>query len=201
VRRGKNLADAADKVQTLEHFVYSAVSSATKWSKGKYTRVYHFDSKAVVVDHIREKLPRLADKMSTLLVGLYATNWKFYPFTGPQKQPDGTYMVSLPADPNTPLPMIHTRKDTGYLVRALIQVPPGKNLLGFGSMISWNDYMKLWGEILGFPGSHYKQVDVETVAKLAPGDKDLGYEVAGGFAFMGEFGFDGGDPTVIHPQD
>ncbi|KAG6890059.1 hypothetical protein C0995_012517 [Termitomyces sp. Mi166 len=200
VQRGKNLANAAAQVSTLEHFIFSSVSDAKKWSKGKYSRVYHFDAKAAVVDYIRESLPNLSKKMSALHVGLYVTNWKIFSFLGPRKQPDGTYVVSLPADPNTPLPMIDPSKDTGHLVRALIQVPPGKTVLGFGSMISWNDYMKLWGNILGFPGSRYEQIDIKTAARLVL-DRELGYEIAEGFAFMGEFGFDGGDPTMLHPQD
>ncbi|KAG6908847.1 hypothetical protein DXG01_003013 [Tephrocybe rancida] len=200
LRRGKNIAEAANKVSTLERFVFSTVSGAKKWSQGKYSHVNHFDSKAAIVDHIRENLPDLAEKMSTVQIGLYATNWKFVPFTAPRKQPDGTYVVSLCAKPDTPLPMIYTRKDTGYLVRALIQVPPGKNLLGFGSLISWSDYMKLWGEILGVP-TRYEQVDVDTAAKFDNGERGMGFEVAQGFAYMGEFGYDGGDPSIVHPKD
>lgn len=97
--------------------------------------------------------------------------------------------------------MIDTSKDTGYLVRALLQVPPGKTVIGFGSMMSWDDYIKLWGDILGIPGCRYQQIDLEAAAKLAPGNMELGYEIAEGYAFTGEFGFDGGDPTVLQPQD
>ncbi|KAG6853270.1 hypothetical protein C0991_005541 [Blastosporella zonata] len=198
LQRGKNIAHAADSIPTLERFICSTTSHATKWSKGKYTHVKHFDSKAGLVEYIRESLPCLASKMSTLQLGLYATNWKFVPFTAPRKQSDGTYVLSLAANGNTPLPMIDTRKDTGHLVRALLQVLPGKTLLGFGSLISWTEYMRLWGEILGFPGSRYEQINVETAAKIAG---VLGHEVAEGFAYMGEFGYDGGDPSVIHPKD
>ncbi|KAG6856862.1 hypothetical protein H0H87_012679 [Tephrocybe sp. NHM501043] len=202
LQRGKNIADAANKISTLERFIYSATSNPKKWSKGKCQSVYHFGSKAAVVEYVQEKLPALAKKTSIVQIGLYATNWKFVPFTAPRKQPDGTYLVTLSADGNTPLPMIHTRKDTGYLVRALIMAPPGKNLLGFGSLMSWNDYMKLWGKILGV-GARYKQISVNDAAKLVPGDPktNMGLEVAEGFAYMGEFGYDGGDPSVIHPKD
>ena len=41
----KGLIDTAAKVPTLERFILSSLSNATKWSKGKYTHVYHFDSK------------------------------------------------------------------------------------------------------------------------------------------------------------
>lgn len=85
VRQGKNIADAAAKVETLEKFVCSSLSDHKKWSKGKYTWVYHFDSKAKVVEYITEQLPELARKMSVLQIGLYATHWQAAPFLAPQK--------------------------------------------------------------------------------------------------------------------
>ena len=88
VRQGMNIAVAAaasSTLQTLENFVYSTLSNAKRWSKGKYTWVYHFDSKAAVVEYVTEKYPQLDAKMSTLQVGEYATNWKMMPILGPRK--------------------------------------------------------------------------------------------------------------------
>lgn len=53
VQFSKNGAGAAAKVQTLERFLFSALSSAKKWSKGRYTLVYHFDSEAAAVGYIK----------------------------------------------------------------------------------------------------------------------------------------------------
>jgi hypothetical protein len=36
----------------------------------------HFDVKAEVEDHIRERYPELAAKMSTVHLGNYVTNWQ-----------------------------------------------------------------------------------------------------------------------------
>ena len=84
-RQGMNIANAAAKVKTLERFVCSSLSDVKKWSKGKYTWVYHFDSKAKVVEYIKDELPDLAKKMSVLQIGLYATHWQAAPFLAPQK--------------------------------------------------------------------------------------------------------------------
>lgn len=97
------------------------------------------------------------------------------------------------------MPMIDTRRDTGYFVRALVQTLPGKNLLAYGSMISWKDYMTLWAEILKLSGGYYKQLTIDDFDKIAPGG--LGREVAEGWAYQGEFGYDGGDPSIVHPKD
>lgn len=85
VAQGKKIADAAAGIGTLERFVYSALSDVRKWSGGKYRWVWHFESKAKVVEYVRGKLPGLAEKMSTVQVGFYATNWKLHPAFGPQK--------------------------------------------------------------------------------------------------------------------
>lgn len=77
VQQGKNIADAVASVEGLELFIWSTLSHTSKWSKGKYTGVYHFDSKAVVVHYINEMHPALAKKTSLLQMGLFITNWKW----------------------------------------------------------------------------------------------------------------------------
>ena len=78
VQQGKNVVDAAaSAVNTLNLFIWSTLSNAGKWSKGKYTGVYHFDSKAKVVDYLKETYPTLKEKTSLLQMGLFITNWKW----------------------------------------------------------------------------------------------------------------------------
>ncbi|KAF7590015.1 hypothetical protein BBP40_003403 [Aspergillus hancockii] len=55
----KGVIDAAAKIPTLGRFVLSSLSNATKWSRGKYTHVYHFDSKAKAEKYGRETYPEL----------------------------------------------------------------------------------------------------------------------------------------------
>ena len=75
--QGKNIADAVATVEGLELFVWSSLSAAKRWRKGKYLGVYYFDSKADVVAYIGKSLPALAAKMSILQMGLFLTNWKW----------------------------------------------------------------------------------------------------------------------------
>ena len=93
LQQGKNLADAAATVGTLERYVCSSLTNFKKWSKGKYTWVYHFDGKAKVVDYIKEKLPDLAAKMSVVQIGLYTTHWQAMPFLAPQKVSVATIQI------------------------------------------------------------------------------------------------------------
>jgi hypothetical protein len=88
IAQGQNIANAAADPQvlkTLDRFVYSSLSDASKWSKGKYTHVYHFESKAKVVEYIQEKLAELSRRTSTVQIGEYADNWKKFPMLAPKK--------------------------------------------------------------------------------------------------------------------
>ena len=85
LQQGKNVADAAATVEGLDRFIISGLCDAKKLSKGKYTGVYHFDSKAKAVEYIREKYPELAAKMSIVQIGSYMSNWKH--FSKPKKVP------------------------------------------------------------------------------------------------------------------
>ena len=52
----------------------SAVCNVKRLSKGKYTWVYHFDSKAEAVEYVQERYPELAAKMSVVHIGVYMNN-------------------------------------------------------------------------------------------------------------------------------
>ena len=80
----KNVIDAAAKVQTLERFVISSLSNATKWSQGKYLHVYHFDSKANAEEYAKQTYPELWAKTSVFQAGLFLSNFTGSPFMTPK---------------------------------------------------------------------------------------------------------------------
>jgi hypothetical protein len=59
--------------------VFSSLSDATKWSRGKYTHVYHFDSKAKAEAYGRETYPELWKKTSILQAGFFLSNYLSLP--------------------------------------------------------------------------------------------------------------------------
>ena len=81
--QGKNIADAAAKVvDTLDNngFLVSTLSHARKCSGGKFTDLYHFDSKAdIFPDYVREEHPALAAKMSCVQTGFFMTSHAILP--------------------------------------------------------------------------------------------------------------------------
>jgi len=77
-KQATNIAVAASKTPTLEHFIWSTLLSATKTSNGKF-KVPHLDYKAEVDAHIIAELPDLAKKTTFLWVGWYPSNLAWFP--------------------------------------------------------------------------------------------------------------------------
>ncbi|KUJ10769.1 NAD(P)-binding protein [Mollisia scopiformis] len=200
VAQGVNIAEAAAStavLKTLESFILSSLSDARKWSGGKYTTVYHFDSKAEMIRVTNERFPELAAKMSTVQIGHYVSNWKAFPPMAPQKQADGSFVTFRPTAASFRMPFVVTEKDTGAFVKALIDLPAGKDLLGVSETMTWPEWMETWGRIHGVK-TGFKEVPSDEFFKDLP--EPMGKELADAFAYMEEFGYDGGDPEVLTPD-
>lgn len=94
VQHGKNIIDAAVEAAyegQLERLVLSSLADAKKASKGKYTWVYHFDSKAHFVQYLEEQgkvsphYHALLEKTSYVQIGNYLDNWTKNPIFTPKK--------------------------------------------------------------------------------------------------------------------
>ncbi|WQF90307.1 Putative NmrA-like domain, NAD(P)-binding domain superfamily [Colletotrichum destructivum] len=193
--QGRNIVDAANAtLDTLDRFVLSTLSATKKWSKGKYSHNYHFDAKWQAVEYLKAMYPELAKKTSYLQMALYLTNWK-----GSTGLPiDGTFVLRIPGDPDGPIAQVDARRDTGEFVKALLHVPAGQNLLGVASSLSWNEFAALWGKHHGVT-CRFERLDRKVLEDAIPGG--VGEELADMFEYIAEFGYDGGDPTIVLPKD
>lgn len=70
VQQGKNLVNAAAVVEPLDLVNFSPMEIASKWSNKKFSRIFHMDSEAVVVDY-SQNLPGLKDKFSQIQAPIY----------------------------------------------------------------------------------------------------------------------------------
>lgn len=92
-QQGKNIIDAtAQTAPQLDRLVLSSLIDARKGSSGKYTWVWHFDSKAQFAKYLASKSGEGASNYQTLLgktssvqIGYYLDNWKINPFYIPKK--------------------------------------------------------------------------------------------------------------------
>ena len=58
--------------------------------------------------------------------------------------------------------------------------------------------MRLWTSILKVPG-RFQQIPIEQYMDKAP--TAFAKEVREAYAYQAEFGWDGGDPSIVHPKD
>jgi hypothetical protein len=83
LEQGKNIADAvAREVEGLDEvgFIASTLCNPRKASNGKYTELWHFESKAEAFPiYVEEKHAALARKTSYLHTGYFFTSWRFLP--------------------------------------------------------------------------------------------------------------------------
>ncbi|KAL6229310.1 hypothetical protein BDW75DRAFT_225285 [Aspergillus navahoensis] len=196
----KNIIDAAAKVPNLERFILSSLSDATKWSKGVYTHVYHFDSKAKAAEYGRETYPDLWAKTSIYQAGLFLSN--FTSKTGmspPVKNSDGVVQFIGHMEPDVKIPFVAAEEDSGPLVKALIQEPAGKNLIGYREWLTTRELASAFTKATGL------NAEVVTLPKghFPPSiSKEFKVQLEDNMGYWNEFGYEGrDDPTVIHPRD
>lgn len=211
-QRGKNMAVAAaapEVQETLARFVYSSLPDSTRLSGGKYRKVWHFDSKAAVEEFIRHDptmVPAgLSQKSSFIHVGVYVDNWRRSPLEiAKDPESNGYYRVQV-SDGREKLPFIWISRDTGTLVKKLMEdVPPGARLLGVSKMASYREYLSTWARVVGksLAGDQgIKQISPKEYAERVRGDKDHKEHMLETWAFAHEFGYDGGDPEMLYPKD
>lgn len=200
VAQGMNIADAAEDpsvLKTLERFILSSLSDARKWSGGKYTSVYHFDSKAEMIRLTQERCPGVTARMSTVQMGNYVENWKAFFKMAPQKQPDGSFLLTKTTPLSYKMPLVVARRDAGQFVKAVMNLPIGKNLAGVSAHMTFVEFAEIWGRVHGVK-CEYKQISNEDFFEGVP--EDMGIELRDAFDYIHEFGFAGGDPDVITPE-
>lgn len=101
------------------------------------------------------------------------------------QRPDGSLLLAVPGSGDVPIPLI-VPSDAGNFVKALSQVSPGKNLLAFGDLLTWSEYVALWSKTTGFPAAFQKST-VAVLDKLAPGG--YGEEIGEMYAYAQDFGY------------
>ncbi|GFP55869.1 NmrA-like family domain-containing protein 1 [Trichoderma asperellum] len=199
LRHGKNLADAAaSTAATLDRYIFSSMAHATKSSGGKYTKLYHMDSKAEAATYA-QGLPALKGKFSQIQAPIYfqvGTEWGLP--IAPKKQPDGTYRMIAPGPGHKPIPFGNVRTDLGPCVKALVEeAPPNTNLFAVGDYLSWTDYLRIVCETQGLKYGGFDELSYDEINELIPGG--LGHEFGLNVLFAFEFGYEGNEPGIVGP--
>lgn len=64
--------------------------------------------------------------------------------------------------------------------------------------MSWNEFTALWGKVHGVQ-CRFQRLDRAVLENAIPGG--VGEELADMYEYIGDFGYHGGDPSVIFPAD
>ncbi|KAI3318430.1 NAD(P)-binding protein [Xylariaceae sp. AK1471] len=194
VQHGRNAAEAATGVPTLERFIYSALGPMNAASKGKYPTSYHWEGKAAIVNYIEKEQPELAKKTSIIYIGAYATN----PLLMPKPDPaTGEYQVVIPCNGTTRFPITDEDNSTGVFVRALVEdEAPGTKLLAYDSYLTVDEAIEVWSRVTGKPAK-LVSLTVEQMHERT----GLPYEVLWAAPYIEEYGYMGGISNFIEaPQ-
>lgn len=189
---GKNAVDAASRVPTLERFIYSALTSFSKSSNGKYTRSMHAEARGQIVEYIETEQPELAKKTSLIYVGVYSSNRLFSPPFDPNS---GKYIFTMALKKDFRLPIINPRESIGPFVRALVEdEAPGIHLLAYNSYLTMGEVVDTWSKASGKEGIYVPITTKELHEKMG-----RPYEVLDGLDAANEFGYTGAN-AVIEPH-
>jgi hypothetical protein len=161
-------------------------------SKGKLSKVAHFDSKAEVEEYIRE----LEVPATFFLPGFYMSNIPDASLNNAQ----GTYNMALPIPTDSPIPLFDATRDTGKFVKGIL-LNRGK-LLGT-RVYGATDYytperiIKDFQEVKPENGSGGKAVQIkESLFKQILGSmgmpEAIQEEMLENMLLMAEFGYYGG---------
>lgn len=198
IQQGKNIFDAAAQTQGLERLVFSNLSNPSKLSGGKYKYVLHFDSKALAVEYGQLKYPELWAKTSLAQLGCYLENFRDHPFVKPRKNQDGTYTFVSAGSSASLWPMVAAAIETGKVTKALVELPAGKHVLVCREMMALGRFIETWSSTLGV---QVKYGDGGIAAGMGQAPDALKREMEETFKYSDEFGFSGGDKSVIYPKD
>lgn len=86
----------------------------------------------------------------------------------------------------------------GKCVKALTETSPGKNLAGSASVLTWTQWVEIWGNHLGVVCT-YEEVDDHVLSDMIPGG--VGQELTDMLRYMDVYDYYGGDTSLIWPKD
>ncbi|KAL6719067.1 hypothetical protein ACLMJK_003302 [Lecanora helva] len=98
----------------VQHLIWSGLYNITKLTNGAFPNVDHFDSKAIVSDHIRSLgIPHTIFQPGFFMSNLPGGMMRELP-------PNNAWTLAVPMPDDTPLPLFDAAEDTGKFVKAIL---------------------------------------------------------------------------------
>lgn len=195
VQQGKNIANAAAQILTLEKLIWSSTPDSKNLVGGKYEN-YETASKAENLPYMCT-LPTLKGKVNAVYLAVFTEAWiRFSPVIGWTKPtaPKAKYTVRIPWCPRPPLPWINLAKDAGSWVNALLRVDGDVAVEAVGGEMSTADVMKIISRKLGI-NIDIDQISLEEYAIVEP--TGLMWHVGQLMRWTADLGIEREDPGPI----
>ncbi|KAH8803674.1 hypothetical protein F5884DRAFT_712563 [Xylogone sp. PMI_703] len=168
--QGKNIANAASKTDTLQHFIWSTLPGISEISNGKH-KVPHFDAKREIDGYIKG-IPTLLSKTTFVWVGFYAQNYGFPMFSPNFLKSAQKYVQLQPVVATTPVVCIgDVGKNVGIFISVILKQPQlthGKYVLASVEHTTIGRMLELWSEVTGKPSVYVQTDSMETFDSVWP---------------------------------
>ncbi|KAI9842054.1 MAG: hypothetical protein M1838_003279 [Thelocarpon superellum] len=192
-RQGRNVADVC-KDAGVQHLIWSSLINVAELSKGKFSEVYHFDSKANIEEYIRS----IGIPATYVLPGFYMSNFSSWLYPNPQSEAH-ELVLSLPMPPDTPIPLLDTAGDMGKFVKAALlnrEKTLGKQLLAAAAYYTPEQILSEFAALkpVTGKGAHFVQNSHDAFKSVlaSAGMPPLAQEeLAQNMEFMHDFGYYG----------
>lgn len=172
-KQGRNIARAAARTGTLEHFIWSTMPNTELYSQGKVV-VPHFQGKSEVDTFIRNELSEvLLPKTTFMMVAGYVDNFQWPPFSPVHVKAVDKCAFIQPQDKSTVQPVIgDAAVNVGPFVLGIVNKPEitrgGRTVLATLGFRTTEDMMLSLAECLG-KELVYTKIDIDTYDQLFPG--------------------------------
>ncbi|KAK0645967.1 hypothetical protein B0T16DRAFT_390486 [Cercophora newfieldiana] len=179
---GMNLALAASKTPTLQHYLWSTQpSSRTRFFASHGLETPHMDYKARVDARIKAELPALAAKTTYLYFGYYPQNIAYFPLLKPFAYPGtGQHIQILATDPKAKILLAGDMGvNPGVWTRQVLAA--GEKAFGKYANValerwSFEEMMAKWSEITGKKGAVVQVSEAEWTSFWGPAGTELAWQ-------------------------
>ncbi|KAK4500363.1 hypothetical protein PRZ48_008552 [Zasmidium cellare] len=168
VSQGKNIADAAAQIPTLERMIWSSTPDSKALAGGEYDN-YEMASKAEVLRYMRST-PALKGKVNAVYLAVFTESFVRFPVVIGWTKPTATnkkYLVRIPWNPASSMPWINLAQDAGSWVGALLKTDGDVTVEAVGGEMSTEDVVETMRRKLGVE-IEIQQISLDEYSNVEP---------------------------------
>jgi len=200
IKEGKNMADAAME-NKVQHFVFSALDNVKDISKGRYTKVHHFDNKAKIAEHIKQiNLHHTFVYPGFFIQNMTDPSWKMVVLNDRNE-----IEFRVPCKKETQVPILNARRDMGPVVAHIFKNRHQYMKKRINVAAEFISFERIAEEFMKVTGRQAKVVQIPDNEFMKGKDQEIRMEMLQMFKYFEEFGYYGGNNDLsevkkMHPS-